>query len=95
MSVAYGHEVTSIMSDPVVQLAEEAMYLLVNYLFPGTAFVNTIPILRFIPSWVPGAKFKRDAERGAKLTKELHEVPIKMVKDQMVYQFSLTVIFNI
>ncbi|KAJ7250815.1 cytochrome P450 [Mycena haematopus] len=45
--------------------------------------VNTFPILRYLPSWMPGAGFKRFAAECRQLTKEMREVPFDFVKQNM------------
>ncbi|KAF7346399.1 O-methylsterigmatocystin oxidoreductase [Mycena sanguinolenta] len=51
--------------------------------FPGAAAVNTFPILRYLPSWMPGAGFQRFAAEARRLNKEMREVPFEFVKQNM------------
>lgn len=51
---------------------------------PGLYLVDHIPILKYIPSWFPGAEFKREAERGRKITDKLVYKPYNEVKDALV-----------
>lgn len=88
MGVAYGYDVAD-ENDRVVSLANDSVTLLNKYTFTGSAFVNSIPLLRYVPSWFPGATFKKDAERGARSLQRMQEVPIEIVKQAIVWNFKL------
>ncbi|KDR76850.1 hypothetical protein GALMADRAFT_67401 [Galerina marginata CBS 339.88] len=62
LAVVYGYPVTS-SSDKYLLLAEECMGLLANEIASGTGLwlVDVLPFLRYLPSWFPGAGFKRKA----------------------------------
>ncbi|KAF8171823.1 hypothetical protein BJ912DRAFT_116020 [Pholiota molesta] len=60
MSTMYDHDVAP-KNDFFVDLAETAMSGLKYTVLPGSMLVNELPILRFIPTWFPGAGFKRIA----------------------------------
>lgn len=87
MAVAYGYNVAE-EDDVVLSLAEDAMTLLNKYVFTESALVNSIPLLRYIPSWFPGANFKKDAERGAAALQRMQRLPIDIVKEEIV-RFSM------
>ncbi|KAK7052946.1 hypothetical protein VNI00_004266 [Paramarasmius palmivorus] len=74
MSIAYGIKVKS-ESDPWVALAEEAIGPLMRATVPGAFLVDTFPFLKYIPSWFPGAGFKRQAREWRKLTMRLKNEP--------------------
>ncbi|TFK46384.1 cytochrome P450, partial [Heliocybe sulcata] len=50
---------------------------------PGRFLVDSFPVLRFIPSWLPGAHFQRELERYRQLLNRENEVPWRWVKEQM------------
>ncbi|KAJ7259486.1 hypothetical protein B0H12DRAFT_1108246 [Mycena haematopus] len=77
MAIGYGYEVQP-SNDRFVSLSENAS------VFPGAVAVNTFPILRYLPSWMPGAGFKLFAAESRQLTKEMREVPFDFVKQNMV-----------
>ncbi|PFH47843.1 hypothetical protein AMATHDRAFT_151131 [Amanita thiersii Skay4041] len=60
LKVAYGWEVNS-TSDYFVRLMEEAFTIHNDINKPGGWLVEYFPLLRFLPSWVPGNAFKRKA----------------------------------
>ncbi|KAJ6597635.1 cytochrome P450, partial [Mycena vulgaris] len=79
MNVTYGIEVLS-SNDPYIKIAEEAMHGVSVAYVPGTFLVDTIPALKYVPSWFPGAEFKRKAIQWRKVTRELMEVPFAEAK---------------
>ncbi|KZT28780.1 cytochrome P450 [Neolentinus lepideus HHB14362 ss-1] len=82
LQVTYGYEPKE-YDDPLVELIERAMKQ-VSILFGLNAFlVDVLPILKHIPAWFPGAKFKRIAPEWAKCASDTQEVPLRYVKDQM------------
>ncbi|KAJ6574328.1 cytochrome P450 [Mycena capillaripes] len=82
MSVAYGIDVLP-SEDPYVSLACEAVKTLSNAGVPGKYLVDSLPILKYVPSWLPGASFKRDAKQWKKLSQRLTDMPFAETKRQM------------
>ncbi|KAF4566385.1 hypothetical protein EYR36_011811 [Pleurotus pulmonarius] len=66
MDVSYGVRVLE-KGDPYILTAEEAFSSLNAATVPGTYLVDLFPVLKHIPSWLPGAGFKRLAEHAAKV----------------------------
>jgi hypothetical protein len=60
MATVYGYDVKP-SNDRFVALSENAVQKLSESFFPGAVAVNTFPILRYLPSWMPGAGFQRFA----------------------------------
>ncbi|KAJ7155817.1 cytochrome P450 [Mycena filopes] len=79
MDVAYGIKVRG-ADDMYVRIAEEAMRGLSLASLPGAFLVDTIPALKYIPEWVPGAGFQRKARQWKKVTRDLLEVPFAETK---------------
>ncbi|KAJ7876809.1 cytochrome P450 [Mycena leptocephala] len=74
LSVCYGHHVAE-QGDEYVKLADQAMAgvgLSANF---GTFLVDYIPLLKYVPAWFPGAKFKRDGLKWRKLGLEMWNRP--------------------
>ncbi|KAI0760149.1 CyP450 monooxygenase [Fomes fomentarius] len=59
MDVVYGHEVKD-EHDEYVTVLERGVYVIGELLVPGRYLVELIPALQYLPSWLPGAKFKRE-----------------------------------
>ncbi|KAJ7749720.1 cytochrome P450 [Mycena metata] len=79
MNVTYG--ITE--EDPYITIAKEAMHGLSVASVPGTFLVDTIPALKYVPAWMPGAGFQRRAAKWRKVTRELLEVPFAETKRRM------------
>ncbi|KAJ6474243.1 hypothetical protein C8R45DRAFT_1103222 [Mycena sanguinolenta] len=82
MSIVYGYE-DKTTDDHFVHVAEAASKILSDSMLPGAAAVNTFPILRYLPSWMPGAGFQRTAAECRQLTKQMRELPFAFAKQNM------------
>ena len=63
---------------------EEAVHLTADLFVPGKWMVESIPWLRFIPSWAPGAGFQRKAANIKEKMKEIDEIGFNWAKEQIV-----------
>ncbi|KAJ7108851.1 cytochrome P450 [Mycena crocata] len=82
MKIAYGYSVTR-NDDHFVALAEEGMRVGSLGGAPGKWLVDSLPFLRFLPEWFPGAGFKIKArEWSRKLYAQSFE-PHSWVKEQI------------
>ncbi|KAJ7621154.1 cytochrome P450 [Roridomyces roridus] len=77
--ITYGHQVRT-GDDPFIQLAEEVRRH--SEKTPGAALVDTIPILKYLPSCI--APFKRIALDRRGLSLQMRQAPFLMVKEQLV-----------
>ncbi|KAG9220037.1 hypothetical protein CCMSSC00406_0007897 [Pleurotus cornucopiae] len=82
MDVSYGVRVLE-KGDPYILTAEEAFSSLNAATVPGTFLVDLFPILKYIPSWIPGAGFKRLAEHAAKVNTVMATRPWDAVKEAL------------
>ncbi len=58
MGVAYGITVAD-LNDKYVHIAHKALSTLMDIKKPGAFWVDYVPLLRHIPTWVPGATARR------------------------------------
>ncbi|KAJ7804522.1 cytochrome P450 [Mycena olivaceomarginata] len=79
MSIAYGIDVLP-MNDPYLELLQESMHGLAEARVPGKYLVDAIPILKYIPTWFPGAGFKRAAKEWGEMTRQSVRVPFAEAK---------------
>ncbi|RDB15646.1 hypothetical protein Hypma_004027 [Hypsizygus marmoreus] len=82
LRISHGYEVKE-NNDPFVQLAEEATEQFALATAPGGYLVDVLPVLRYLPSWFPGAGFKRTAKAWAAKLVEMVEQPHSFVKREM------------
>ncbi|KAG7095593.1 hypothetical protein E1B28_006323 [Marasmius oreades] len=83
MKVAYGYTISD-YNDHFVAIAEDAMRIGSLVAAPGKWLVDSLPILRFLPDWFPGAGFKRQAKAWSEHMYLQSLEPHVWVKDQMV-----------
>ncbi|EIN03788.1 cytochrome P450 [Punctularia strigosozonata HHB-11173 SS5] len=84
LDIAYGYEVQE-KDDPLIRLADGTLKELVQVLTPGAYLVDSLPLLRHIPDWLPGAGFKRVAARMRRHREELVDTPFLRVKEQLAH----------
>ncbi|KAJ7731639.1 cytochrome P450 [Mycena metata] len=82
MSLTYGIDVLP-AHDPYISLAEEAVTSAAVATIPGKFLVDSIPMLKHIPDWFPGAGFKRQAREWRKLGRRVQEVPFNELKHRI------------
>ncbi|KAJ7836626.1 cytochrome P450 [Mycena leptocephala] len=79
MSIAYGIDVLP-ANDPYLKLTHQSMHGLSVAATPGKYLVDAIPVLKYIPSWFPGAGFKRQANKWREVTRQSVRVPFEETK---------------
>ena len=83
MRIGYGIAVQE-SDDPYISIAEEALTRAAEAGIPGTFWVDWIPILKYVPSWFPGAGFQKKAERVRETSNTMAEKPFRHVQEQLV-----------
>jgi hypothetical protein len=83
MSIGYGIDVQE-SNDPYIAIAEEVFDSLAEAGVPGTFWVDLVPILKYVPSWFPGAGFQKKAAGWRKAINTMAEKPFFHVKEQTV-----------
>ena len=83
MLMMYGYAPES-LDDPIVRIADEGATLGASLLEPGGTLINVLPVLRHIPSWMPGATSKKMAEKARWLAEEMKRIPMERVTAAMV-----------
>ncbi|KAK1140890.1 hypothetical protein N8T08_009763 [Aspergillus melleus] len=83
LKITYGYTVEPVEHDCLIELAEEVGERFNVACQPGLWLVDSFPFLKHIPKWVPGADFKRTAEKYRKLLTALGEKPYAFVQHQM------------
>ncbi|KAI0068332.1 cytochrome P450 [Artomyces pyxidatus] len=82
MMVSYGHQVAQ-EGDYFVTIADHALTGLALAGNFGTYLVDYIPILKYVPAWMPGAGFRRQADVWRKSTHAMVEKPFELVQQQL------------
>ena len=87
MNIAYGIDVQE-FDDPYLSLAEDALNGLNQAAILGTFWVDLFPLLKYVPSWFPGAGFQKKAAYWREVNATLAEKPFRYVEDQLVGEHS-------
>ncbi|KAL0565745.1 hypothetical protein V5O48_016273 [Marasmius crinis-equi] len=82
LKIAYGYTIAD-EDDHFISIAEEASRVIASSTAPGKWLVDSVPILRFLPDWFPGARFKKRAKLWSKHLYEMSLEPHLWVKDQI------------
>ncbi|KAF8595469.1 cytochrome P450 [Ceratobasidium sp. AG-I] len=82
LSTVYGYEVTT-TDDPLVKIVKTAIHSLSQAAVPSNFYVNFFPWLKYIPSWAPGAGWKRKADAWRAERDVMLNVPFDWTKEQM------------
>ncbi|KAL1692795.1 cytochrome P450 [Schizophyllum commune] len=83
LAVAYGYHAKP-DNDPIVRAANDAIEVFNLAASPSAYLVNLIPALKYVPEWVPGAGFKRQARLWRPLYGRMVDAPFEFVKSAMV-----------
>ena len=83
MKISYGIAVQE-SDDPYISVAEEVMSGIAEVGIPGAFWVDLFPILKYVPSWFPGAGFQKKAARWKEAVNTMAEKPFRHVQEQLV-----------
>ena len=83
MKIGYGIAVQE-SDDPYISIAEEVLKGLAQAGIPGAFSVDLFPILKYVPSWFPGAGFQKKAARWREAINTMAEKPFRHVQEQLV-----------
>ncbi|KAF8996018.1 cytochrome P450 [Cyathus striatus] len=80
MSVIYGITVAP-ESDKYLSIAEKALEGMAEAAKPGNFLVDIIPILKYVPEWIPGAGFQKKAREWRHAVHEMRDAPFEYVRN--------------
>ncbi|KAK2033146.1 flavonoid 3-hydroxylase [Colletotrichum zoysiae] len=83
LQIVYGYSTENFKKDPLLSLITRVMERFALSAVPGAYLVNNIPMLRYVPSWFPGAGWKKEAKLFSKDLKESIDKPYSFVEHQM------------
>ncbi|KAJ4396738.1 hypothetical protein N0V93_000959 [Gnomoniopsis smithogilvyi] len=82
LNIVYGYNAERIESDPLIDMAGDAMDKFAKAAVPGAFMVDILPFLRNLPSWLPGTGFKQLALQWGSELRDVTEKPYAFVKHQ-------------
>lgn len=83
LTITHGYTVED-GADPYVDIADKVLDEFAQATTPGAFLVDALPVLRYVPSWVPGAHFKKLASQWRENLTQMVEKPFELVKRQVV-----------
>ncbi|KAI5116387.1 hypothetical protein M0805_006559 [Coniferiporia weirii] len=84
LMVGFGHQVQTLsIEDPLVRHAEIVGEFLSDCTRSGKYLVDSFPILKYLPAWVPGCGFQKDAKKSREVLDWFLNVPFYDVKKKM------------
>ncbi|KAL1742772.1 cytochrome P450 [Schizophyllum fasciatum] len=81
LRIAYGYK--SVGHDPMIQMAEKALQSSSEFTSPGTWLVDVLPILQYVPAWVPGSRLRSAVETERQNMHTLFDIPFEWVKTEI------------
>ena len=84
ISMSYGIQIKD-ANDPFIDLSETAVKSASGAASVGAFLVDVIPILKYVPEFVPGAGFKKKARIWRKLQEDFRERPFVASIEAMVH----------
>jgi hypothetical protein len=83
MKIGYGITIQE-SDDPYVSIVEEVLDGVTQAGLPGTFWVDFFPILKYVPSWFPGAGFQKKAARWRDAINTMADKPFQLVQEELV-----------
>ncbi|OAQ99298.1 hypothetical protein LLEC1_00731 [Akanthomyces lecanii] len=83
LRVTYGYAINPREADPLMLLIDTMMDNFSKVFVPAFWVVDSIPSLRFLPSWLPGMGFKTTAADWLRINHQVNDVPYSFVQQQM------------
>ena len=82
----YGIDVTP-EDEKYLPLLHEALEGPTETLLAGSALVEYVPVLQYLPAWFPGAGFQKKFARWKRLAADVLEMPFAEAKHAWVRQY--------
>ncbi|EMD36387.1 hypothetical protein CERSUDRAFT_138007, partial [Gelatoporia subvermispora B] len=89
LRVAYGIKPQE-RNDPFIQIAERAARVVTIAGEAGGYLVEALPVLKYLPEWMPGTQFKQDAKLFGQWANDLLHVPYNHIKDRLLPRCAVT-----
>ncbi|KAJ7486676.1 cytochrome P450 [Mycena latifolia] len=83
LSTAYGIDVQP-EDDPHVDISEKALHAMACAGNRGSYLVDSLPFLKYLPDFFPGAGFKKQAREWYKVVTAMPEIPYNFVKRSLM-----------
>ncbi|GJE96513.1 cytochrome P450 [Phanerochaete sordida] len=81
LDIVFGFDIEH--DDPRLEQVERGVQTAMEFMASGVYLVDIFPVLKHIPSWFPGAGFKRQTAKWKVLVDAMHEIPYYQFKETM------------
>ncbi|KIP12391.1 hypothetical protein PHLGIDRAFT_332753 [Phlebiopsis gigantea 11061_1 CR5-6] len=82
LGITYGMKIRG-LKDPYVVLAENALHAMAMAGNAGSYLVDSFPVLRHLPDWFPGTKFKREASEWNGYVSQMFNQPFEIIRQKL------------
>ncbi|OSX66494.1 hypothetical protein POSPLADRAFT_1053131 [Postia placenta MAD-698-R-SB12] len=82
LDIAYGHRVTSV-DDEFMIFADKTIATITALGSFAATLVDFFPIMKYLPSWMPGSGFKKQAVRGKEMWDAMEDIPYQKLRNAM------------
>ncbi|KAF7373039.1 Cytochrome P450 [Mycena sanguinolenta] len=82
MNITYGIDIHG-ADEEYIRIAKKAVESSSIASMPGAFLVDSIPALKYVPNWIPGAEFKRKAVEWKRIAQDLLQLPFTEAKQNM------------
>jgi len=83
------------ITTPILQLQKEAVEAAAELMIAGNFLVDIVPILKHVPQWFPGARFKRKAATLREHSENIRNAPFLETQKLMVgYSMTISLDFS-
>lgn len=89
MDVVYAYKISS-MDDEYIHIAAEAVDVIVASRTPGMFWIDYVPLIKYIPAWIPGAAAKKFGARTMPVVLKMFNQPFDVAKERAVSFISAT-----
>ncbi|KAI9170623.1 Multifunctional cytochrome P450 monooxygenase af510 [Paramyrothecium foliicola] len=83
LNMTYGYSVEKKTTDPLVRLVDQMMANFALAFRPLAWPVDAFPVLKYLPSWLPGASFKQTASKWNQINQLVANIPYAFTKESM------------
>ncbi|KAK7404065.1 CMRF35-like molecule 2 [Neonectria punicea] len=83
LRITYGYSIEPLKADPLTRLIERFMHGMSIAFVPLAWAVDVLPILEYLPEFLPGMSFKKIAREWNDITRMAIDTPYKFVRQQM------------
>ena len=81
--IAYGHDVHD-PNNEYLALAEAGNDIFLEAFVPGRYLVESLPILKYVPAWFPGAGFQKQAAAWRETYVQVRSKPFQATMENLV-----------